>query len=202
MLIALWRYQLLLLRHSQNLMMLSGWWLKNSPRSLKMKADCFWRGCDDELKIFLAVWIKSVMTIILEISCERETWLIPQHNTNNSTSIEVILTVWWRVLTTGLLWTWIWVIEDATLFLTLASVITRALVIEADDSMVGASNCWRQSLKEQLLLLANRWKEKQLEKLSMILLPGWNSELRGSNKEKTSLNLLSMSTMCPLMRPY
>ena len=35
----------------------------------------------------------------------------------------------------------------------------------------------------------------------MILLPGQNSGLRGSNEGKTSLNLLSMSMMCPLMRP-
>ena len=138
---SLWRCQLLLLRHFQNLMTLLRWWLKNSLRSLKMKADCFWRGCNDGLKIFLAVWIKSVITIILEISYEWETWLISQRNAKNSTSIEVMLTVWWRVLTTGLLWTWIWAIEDVTLFLTLASVITRALVTEADDLMVGASNC-------------------------------------------------------------
>ena len=55
-------------------------------------------------------------------------------------------------------------------------------------------------MKEWSLLLANRWKEKWLEKLSIILLPGRNSGLRGSNERKTSLNLLSMSTMYLLMR--
>jgi len=35
----------------------------------------------------------------------------------------------------------------------------------------------------------------------MILLPGRNSGLIGSNKRKTLLNLLSMLTMWPLMRP-
>ena len=104
---ALWRCQLLLLRYSQDLIMFSGQQLKNSLRSLKMKADCFWRGWDDGSKIFLVAWIESEMTIILEISCKWEAWLIPQCNTKNSASIEVTLTVWWRVLTTGLLWTWI-----------------------------------------------------------------------------------------------
>jgi len=39
-----------------------------------------------------------------------------------------------------------------------------------------------------------------LEKLSMILLLGWNSGLIGSNKGKISLNLLSISMMWPSMR--
>ena len=59
----------------------------------------------------------------------------------------------------------------------------------------------KEKRKERLLLLANRWKEKWLEKLSMILLPGQNSGLRGSNEGKISLNLLSILMMCPLMRP-
>ena len=59
----------------------------------------------------------------------------------------------------------------------------------------------KEKRKKRLLLLANRWKEKWLEKLSMILLPGQNLGLRGSNEGKTSLNLLSILMMCPLMRP-
>jgi len=55
-------------------------------------------------------------------------------------------------------------------------------------------------LKEWSLLLLKRWKEKWLEKLSIILLLGWNLGLVESNERKTSLNLLSILTMWPLMR--
>jgi len=58
-----------------------------------------------------------------------------------------------------------------------------------------------QFLNRWLLLLLNKWKEKQLENLLMTLLPGLNSGFRGLKEGKTSLNLLSMSTKWPLMRP-
>jgi len=54
---------------------------------------------------------------------------------------EVTLIVWWRVLTTGLLKTWIYVMEEATLFLTLVSVITRVSDGEEEDSMAKALSC-------------------------------------------------------------
>jgi len=43
--------------------------------------------------------------------------------------------------------------------------------------------------------------KKWLEKLSMILLLGWNSGLVESNEGITLLNLLSISTIWSLMRP-
>jgi len=54
---------------------------------------------------------------------------------------EVTLIVWWRVLTTGLLKTWIYVMEEATLFLTLVSVITRVSDGEEEDLMAKALSC-------------------------------------------------------------
>ena len=62
--------------------------------------------------------------------------------------------------------------DEATLFLTLVSVITRTLEDEEEDSIAKASSCWRQDLKEGSLLLLKEWKEKQLEKVSVTLLPG------------------------------
>jgi len=61
--------------------------------------------------------------------------------------------------------------DEATLFLTLTSVITIALEDEEEDSIAKVSSCWRQDLKEGLLLLLKEWKEKQLEKVSITLLP-------------------------------
>ena len=56
-------------------------------------------------------------------------------------------------------------------------------------------------LNRGLLFLLNKWKEKQLEKQSMILLLSLNSGFRWSKEEKTLLNLLFISTKWPLMRP-
>ena len=47
-----------------------------------------------------------------------------------------------------------------------------------------------------------RWKEKELEKISISQEPGENSLLKGSNEGKTSLNLLSMLTIGPLIFKY
>ena len=80
-------------------------------------------------------------TIIFEVSCERMAWLIPHLIVKNSALEEVTLITWWRVLTTGLLKTWICAIEEATLFLTLASVITRVSDREEKDSMAKTSSC-------------------------------------------------------------
>ena len=62
--------------------------------------------------------------------------------------------------------------DEVTLFLTLTLVITRALENEEEDSIAKVSSCWRQDLKEGSLLLLKEWKEKQLEKVSVTLLPG------------------------------
>ena len=85
----------------------------------------------------------------------------------------------------------IYVIKEVMLFLTLASITTRVFEGVFDDLMARLSSCWIHDLKCWSLLLLNKWKEKWLEKWlekqSMILSPGENSGLRGSNEEKTLL---------------
>ena len=152
----LWSFQLLLLGHSQNLIMFSWWWLKNSLRSLSIRVACFWSKCKDRSKIFFAAWIEFVMTMILDISCEQTAWMIPHLMTKNSASELVTLIVWWRVLTIGLLWTWIWAINTVTLFLMLVFIITSALVRELEDSIAKASSCWMYFSKVQSLHLLNK----------------------------------------------
>ena len=138
---ALWRCQLLLLGHSQNLIVFISLRLKNSLSSDSIRVDCFWRECKEGLKIFLATWMESVTIMILDISCGRTTWLMPHLMAKNSASDEVMLTTWWRVLTTGLLKTWMCAMDEVTLFLTLASVITRALEDEEENSIAKVSSC-------------------------------------------------------------
>ena len=92
--------------------------------------------------------------------------------------------------------------DEATLFLTLASVIMSVVDKEVEDSITKASSYWRRDLKEGSFFLLKVWKEKRLEKVSITLLLGWSSGLIGSKAEKTSLNLLSMSTMWPFNRHH
>ena len=78
------------------------------------------------MEIFLTVWIELVMIMIFEIPAELVAWLILHLITNNSASVLVMFTVWWRVLVMGLLQMCIWEIKVVILFSTLAFVITRA----------------------------------------------------------------------------
>jgi len=59
-------------------------------------------------------------------------WLMPHLIAKSLVFVEVMLTVWWRVLITRLLWIWIWATEVATWFLMLISVITIAIFESAD----------------------------------------------------------------------
>ena len=106
-----------------------------------------WKEWDDRLKIFLAAWIESVVTMILEIPAELVAWLIPHLMVNNSASVIITFTAWWRVLIRGLLWMWIWEIEIAILFLMLASVIMRAWKGLLKDSIAMWSSCWTLNLR-------------------------------------------------------
>ena len=69
-----------------------------------------------------------------------------------------------------------------TLFLILALVITRAQVKATDDSIAKLSSFWIHSLRLFLHSL-KEWKEKWLEKVSITLLLGDNSEWRGLKEE-------------------
>ena len=152
----LWRYYLLWLRHSQNLITFFWWQEKNSLKSLKMNAICFWRGWDNRLKIFFATWIKSMTTMIFKILCRWVAWLIPYLMVKNSVLVLVMLLVWWSVLIIGLLWIYTCAIEKAMLFLTLASITMRAFDRVFDDLMARLSSCWICNLKCWSLLLLNK----------------------------------------------
>ena len=138
----LWRFFLLLLKHSQILIVFSWWWVKNSLRSLRMKATCFWSRWDEGSKIFFTTWIESVTTITLEIPCRWVAWLIPHLIAKNSASELVILMAWWSVLMIGLLQTCMCVIEEAMLFLTLVSITMSAFDRVFNDSMARLLSCW------------------------------------------------------------
>jgi len=117
----------------------------------------------------------------------------------SSASVEVTLVVWWIVLMIGLLWTWIYAIEVATLYLILASEMTRVCEWFNEDIIVILLSLWEWSSRLLSLHLITEWKEKQLEKISIRCEPGENSEFNRSNEGKTLLNLLSMSTIVLLI---
>ena len=75
------------------------------------------------------------MTIILNILLVFVAWLIPHLITKSSASVLVIFVAWYSILIISLLWIWILEIDVATLFLTLALVITRAWVKTPDANV-------------------------------------------------------------------
>ena len=70
------------------------------------------------------------------------------------------------------------------------------------DLIAKLSSCWIRAMRLSLLCLLNKWKEKWLEKISIILYPEENSELRESKKGNTLLKWLSISTTGPLISLY
>ena len=121
---------------------------------------------------------------------------MPHLIANNLASVLVTLTAWWIVFVRGLSTIWMCTMEVAMLFLILAFKATRATVGDEEDSKVNSSSSWAQNLIS--FLLSQTLKEKQSKKMSIILEPGENSELRGEKEEKHSWDLLAMSTKWPL----
>ena len=119
---------------------------------------------------------------------------------NNLASVLVMLTAWWIVFIRGLLAIWMCAMEVATLFLMLASEATRATEDNEEDSKVNLLSSWARNLISFLLL--QTLKEKQSEKMSMILEPRENSELRGEKEKKHSWDLLAISTKWPLTKEH
>jgi len=162
-------------------------WEKNVQRSFRIDTEYLWKGWVDNSKILFAAWIESVTTMILEISLLLVAWLMPHLIVKSSASVLVTFRVWWRVFVIGLSRMWICEIEVATLFLMLASVIMSAEEGESEDSRANLSSYWMWDLMFWLVHLLNRWKEKWLEQVSMILLSEKSSRLRRLKDEKTSL---------------
>ena len=98
--------------------------------------------------------------MILLISIRLVAWLIPHLIADNSASIEVMLTAWWSVLITGLLWTWTCKIDVATWFLILASDTMSAIVESIEDlmAMLLSEQIW--ALRLLLPCLDERWKKR------------------------------------------
>ena len=139
-----------------------------------------------------------MITTILNILSIFVAWLIPHLIAKSSAFVLITFVTWYSILIIGLLWIWIWEMDIATLFLTLASVITRAWVETSNNSIANLSSFWIQSFRLFLHLLTG-WKEKWLDKMLITLLPGNNSGWRGLKEEKTSLYRLSMLTTDPLI---
>ena len=93
-----------------------------------------------------------------------------------------------------------YMMEVATLFLMLASEATRATEGDEEDSKVNSLSSWAQILIS--FLLSHTLKEKQSEKVSIILKPGEISELRGEKEEKHSWDLLAMLTKWSLTKEH
>ena len=138
------------------------------------------------------------MTTIFEILSKWLDWLMPHLMANNSASVLVTLTAWWIVFIRGLSAIWMCTMEVAMLFLMLASEATSATKGNEEDSKVNSSSSWARNLIS--FLLSQTLKEKWSEKMSTILEPGENSELRREKEEKHSWDLLAISTKWPLTK--
>ena len=121
---------------------------------------------------------------------------------NNSAFILMIFTTWCNVLTMALLQIWMWVIDVATLFFMLVLITMRVQDGSLDNTIAKLSSIYVWDMRLLLLHLLKEWKEKWLEKLSIIQEPEENSGLNRLKEENTLLNLLSISIMGPLIFSY
>ena len=103
---------------------------------------------------------------------------------NNSTSVLVTLTAWWTIFVKGLSTIWMCAIEVAMLFLMLASDAIIATDGNDEDSKTMLSSFWAHNLMS--FFLSQILKEIHSEKVSIILKPGENFELRGEKEGKHS----------------
>ena len=99
-----WRCHFWLLGQSQNSMRLLLPFLRNSLSSCEIEADCVWYRYDDELKIPLAVWMKSVIMKIQFTLGRQVAWLILHLIVKSSALVDVTFTTWHIVLMTRLSW--------------------------------------------------------------------------------------------------
>ena len=113
----------------------------------------------------------------------------------SSALVLVMWTTWWIIFVIGLLYTCICDINVVILFLMLTS--EAIIAVEGDDNSKTISSSWWVWYLSSFFLL-QILKEKQSEKLSIILCPEENSEWRGEKDGKLSLNLWS----CQLNSPW
>ena len=103
---------------------------------------------------------------------------------------------------TGLLWLWTWTIDIATLSLILESDIIMTTCGFNDDWREIFSRLHKWLLTLFLLFLSKEWKENWFGNKSISLFPGKNSWLKEEKEGMISLNLLSISTIGPLIFWY
>ena len=124
----LWRNYLSWLEQSQNSMELWRFLPKNFLSFLEIDYIWIWYGWMEESNIFLATCMESVITTMYLMLVSWVVWFKLYLITNNSASVEVMLMAWWIVLTTEVLWTWIWAMDIATWFLMFGSNTTTAVL--------------------------------------------------------------------------
>ena len=79
--------------------------MKNSLSSLEIITEWIWYGWTDKSNIHLAACSESMMITMQLMLANWVAWLMPHLIAKSLASVDVILTAWWRVLITGLLWT-------------------------------------------------------------------------------------------------
>ena len=89
-------------------------------------------------------------------------WLMPHLIVKSLAFVEVMLTVWWRVLITRLLWIWMWATEVATWFLMLVSDITIAIFESANAWSIRLSSFWIYTFLPSLCFFICRIKRKMI----------------------------------------
>jgi len=139
--------------------------------------------------------MELVMTMIYDTFLIWTTWLIPHLMANNSTSVVVMLTVWWITFLMDLESELIWVMEVAILFLMLASETTITELAFAHTSITMSLSFQRWANLLSLYLQLAWWNEKWLENILIILELGKSSLFRELNNEKIPLRQLLTSTM-------
>ena len=96
---------------------------------------------------------------------------------------------------TSLLWIWICEIEVTMWFLMLVSDTMRVYIRSEENLRAILSRRWIWVLKLLLLCLVDKWKENQLEKISISQDSRVNFLLNRSKERKTLLDLLSILTI-------
>jgi len=153
-----------------------------------MAVEWIWYECIEESNIFLAACSKSVMMMIFFILECLTNWLILHRIARSLASVGVTFMAWCSILITGLSYMWICEMDIATLFLMLASDMTRDME-ESDDALrVRSLRIWMWFL----MFFPHEWKEILSENESMRWFPRENSWLKGSKEGVNSFFLLSM----------
>ena len=155
---ALWRCQLRQLGHSQNSIELLESLKKKWHKSPKIATDWFWSRWDERSKILLAMWMESVIIMILEMLSLDVAWLMLYLIVNNLASELMTNAAWWRVLMRGWFEICVCKMDIAISFLILASNVTMAMDCDEEASTTTKLSWWMRNLLLFFLYYIN-WKK-------------------------------------------